>query len=39
MTKLRYSFGGATVRQPCAVCTGASYERNPQPLLPAARWG
>ena len=33
MTKLRYSFGGgAAVRQPCAVCTGASYERNPQPL-------
>ena len=33
MTKLRYSFGGgAAVRQPCAVCTGASYECNPQPL-------
>lgn len=27
MTKLRYPFGGgAAVRQPCAVCTGASYE-------------
>lgn len=39
MTKLRYSFGGATVRQPCAVYTGASYECDPQSLLPAARWG
>nr|DAM43973.1 MAG TPA: hypothetical protein [Caudoviricetes sp.] len=40
MTKLRYSFGGgAAVRQPCAGCTGAGYECNPQPLLPAARWG
>lgn len=26
MTKLRYPFGGAAVRQPCAVCTGAGYE-------------
>lgn len=26
MTKLRYPFGGAAVRLPCAICTGASYE-------------
>ena len=31
MTKLRYPFGGAAVRQPCAVCTGASYERSTEP--------
>lgn len=35
MTKLViHSGGGAAVRQSCAVCTGASYERNPKPLLP-----
>lgn len=33
MTKLRYSFGGgAAVRQPCAVCTGAGYECSTEPL-------
>lgn len=33
MTKLRYSFGGgAAVRQPCAGCTGAGYERSTEPL-------
>lgn len=33
MTKLRYSFGGwAAVRLPCAVCTGAGYERSTEPL-------
>lgn len=33
MTKLRYSFGGgAAVRQPCAVCTGAAYECSTEPL-------
>lgn len=32
MTKLRYPFGGAAVRQPCAVCTGAAYERSTEPL-------
>ena len=31
MTKLRYLFGGAAVRQPCAVCTGAAYERSTEP--------
>ena len=32
MTKLRYPFGGgAAIRQPCAVCTGASYERSTEP--------
>lgn len=32
MTKLRYSFGGAAVRQPCAGCIGAGYERSTEPL-------
>lgn len=32
MTKLRYPFGGAAIKQPCASCTGAAYECNPQPL-------
>lgn len=33
MTKLRYSFGGgAAVRQLCASCTGAGYERSTEPL-------
>lgn len=32
MTKLRYPFGGGCVRQPCAVCTGAAYERSTEPL-------
>lgn len=31
MTKLRYSFGGAAVRQPCAVCTGAAHECSTEP--------
>ena len=33
MTKQRYSFGGggAAVRQPCAGCTGAAYERSTEP--------
>lgn len=41
MTKLRYPFGGgAAVRQPCAVCTGASYERSTEPAkqLPILGW-
>lgn len=42
MTKLRYSFGGggAAVRQPCAGCTGASYERSTEPAkqLPILGW-
>lgn len=33
MTNLRYPFGGgAAVRQPCAVCTGAAYECSTKPL-------
>lgn len=32
MTKLRYPFGGAAIKQPCAVCTGAGYERSTEPL-------
>lgn len=33
MTKLRYPFGGgAAVRQPCAVCAGATYERGTESL-------
>lgn len=32
MTKLRYSFGGAAIRQPCAVCTGAAHECSTEPL-------
>lgn len=32
MTKLRYPFGGAAVRLPCAVCTGAAHERSTEPL-------
>lgn len=32
MTKLRYSFGGGCVRQPCAGCTGDSYECSTEPL-------
>ena len=32
MTKLLYPFGGAAVRQPCACCTGAAYERSTEPL-------
>ena len=33
MTKLRYSSGGgAAVRQPCAVCTGAAHECSTEPL-------
>ena len=39
MTKLRYPFGGAAVRRPCAIYAGAAHECNPKPLLPAARWG
>ena len=32
MTKLRYPFGGgAAVRQPCAVCTGAAHECSTEP--------
>lgn len=32
MTKLRYPFGGgAAIRLPCAVCTGAGYERSTEP--------
>ena len=41
MTKLRCSFGGgAAVRQPCAVCTGAAYECSTEPLerLPVLGW-
>lgn len=26
MTKLRYPFGGAAVKQPCAICAGAAHE-------------
>ena len=32
MTKLRYPFGVAAVRQPCAVCTGSAYECSTKPL-------
>lgn len=33
MTKLRYPFGGgAAIRLPCAVCTGAGYERSTKSL-------
>lgn len=32
MTKPRYPFGGAAVRQPCASCTGAGYERSTEPV-------
>lgn len=32
MTKLLYPFGGAAVRQLCASCTGAGYERSTEPL-------
>ena len=33
MTKPLYPFGGgAAVRQPCASCTGAGYERSTEPL-------
>lgn len=41
MTKVRYSFGGgAAVRQPCAGCTGAAYERSTEPAkqLPILGW-
>lgn len=31
MTKLRYSFGGAVVKQLCAICTGAAYECSTEP--------
>lgn len=31
MTKLRYSFGGAAIRQSCAVCTGAAHECSTEP--------
>lgn len=32
MTKLRYSFGGgAAIKQPCAVCTGAAHECSTEP--------
>lgn len=32
MTKLRYPFGGgAAIKQPCAVCTGAGHERSTEP--------
>ena len=40
MTKLRYSFGGAAIIQPCAVCTGAAHECSTEPLerLPVLGW-